>query len=136
MPFCPECKYEYNPGVATCPDCNVDLVAALPEEPEERVYENWIQLARFNSLQYARMLEQALREGGIPIVVQSGTGHFGHIGSTEQLLNPIGGGYSIIVPEEFIVKADAVALGMLGEEWESAKLIVIEGGDTNDRNQT
>lgn len=136
MPFCPECRYEYRPGIAQCPDCRADLVAELPEEAEEKVYENWVQLARFNALQYARMLEQALREEDIPIVVQSGTGHFGQIGSTELLLNPIGGGYSIMVPEEFIVKADAVASGMLGEEWESAKLIDIEGGDTSDRNQT
>jgi len=32
MPFCPECKYEYVSGIATCPDCGRKLVAKLPED--------------------------------------------------------------------------------------------------------
>lgn len=32
MPYCPSCKYEYVPGIKTCPDCNIDLVDVLPEE--------------------------------------------------------------------------------------------------------
>lgn len=39
--FCPSCKYEYKPGVYTCPDCGADLVYALPpehsKEPEPQV---------------------------------------------------------------------------------------------------
>ena len=26
MPFCPECKYEYVPGITECPDCGRKLV--------------------------------------------------------------------------------------------------------------
>jgi len=29
--FCPQCKLEYRPGFTHCPDCDVDLVAALPQ---------------------------------------------------------------------------------------------------------
>jgi hypothetical protein len=32
--FCPQCKTEYREGFTTCSDCGVDLVAALPPEPE------------------------------------------------------------------------------------------------------
>lgn len=32
MPFCPNCKAEYNAGVAECSDCLVPLVASLPSE--------------------------------------------------------------------------------------------------------
>lgn len=32
MSFCPSCKYEYIPGITTCPDCDVELVEKLPEE--------------------------------------------------------------------------------------------------------
>lgn len=126
MPFCPNCRYEYNPGVSKCPDCDVELVASLPEEPQGKVYERWIQLARLSSLQYTHMLEQALHEKEIPIVVQSGAGHFGVTGQMGISARPIGGGYSIMVPEEFVVAADSVASGMLGEEWEAAKLVDIE----------
>lgn len=32
MPFCPNCRYEYNPDVSKCPDCNVLLVSSLDDE--------------------------------------------------------------------------------------------------------
>jgi hypothetical protein len=31
--FCPNCHYEYVLGVTKCPDCDVDLVYALPPKP-------------------------------------------------------------------------------------------------------
>lgn len=34
MPWCPICKNEYVEGKTHCPDCDVDLVDELPEEPE------------------------------------------------------------------------------------------------------
>jgi hypothetical protein len=37
MPFCPKCRYEYNPGVTVCPDCDLKLVPKLHEEPEEEL---------------------------------------------------------------------------------------------------
>ncbi|MCX5801305.1 MAG: DUF2007 domain-containing protein [Candidatus Eisenbacteria bacterium] len=32
--FCPECRAEYREGFLRCTDCDVDLVAELPPEPE------------------------------------------------------------------------------------------------------
>lgn len=32
--FCPQCSVEYRPGFTRCTDCDVDLVDALPQEPE------------------------------------------------------------------------------------------------------
>lgn len=37
MPWCPVCKNEYVEGKTHCPDCDVDLVDELPDEPEEEV---------------------------------------------------------------------------------------------------
>ena len=37
--FCPNCRYEYKPGVVQCPDCGADLVYALP--PDERSAGRW-----------------------------------------------------------------------------------------------
>lgn len=36
MPWCPVCKNEYIEGKTHCPDCDVDLVDELTEEPESR----------------------------------------------------------------------------------------------------
>ncbi len=36
--FCPQCKAEYNPGIAVCADCSVRLVDALPAEGAEAEY--------------------------------------------------------------------------------------------------
>jgi hypothetical protein len=35
MPFCPVCRYEYVEGAEKCPDCDAELDAELPPEPEE-----------------------------------------------------------------------------------------------------
>jgi len=32
--FCPQCRVEYRPGFTHCTDCDVDLVAELPLEPQ------------------------------------------------------------------------------------------------------
>lgn len=32
--FCPHCKAEYREGFSVCADCGVDLIDALPREPE------------------------------------------------------------------------------------------------------
>jgi len=35
MPFCPICKYEYRAEIKVCPDCDVELVAEIVDEPGE-----------------------------------------------------------------------------------------------------
>jgi len=35
--FCPHCQAEYRPGIADCADCQVPLVASLPDAQEARV---------------------------------------------------------------------------------------------------
>ena len=86
MPFCPKCRYEYQPGVSVCPDCNETLVASLPPETEEpsdeliEKYEDWVQLARLTSQPSAEMIMEVFREKKIPAVLLSGSGHFGITG--------------------------------------------------------
>jgi hypothetical protein len=129
MPFCPKCRYEYKQGIMKCPDCDETLVDTLPDKAgnpadDEKEYKDWIQLARLTSLQSAQMVTEALRNKSIPVVVNSGTGHFsmtGQMGMSS--FRPIDGGFSVMVPHEFIVDADREAETLLGDEWKKARLV-------------
>jgi len=86
-----------------------------------------VQLARLTSQHYADMITDALRAKEIPVVVISGAGHFGQTGQMGiSSFRPIGGGYSVMVPREFIDRADIEGQQILGEEWEKAKLFDVE----------
>jgi hypothetical protein len=63
MAFCPECKYEFVKGIDTCPDCQVELVDALPDEYHPDI--NWVELHRFPGSIYAEMLKEALENNNI-----------------------------------------------------------------------
>ncbi len=127
--FCPQCRYEYKAGITICPDCNASLVETLPKAEDKELpkeYKDWIQLARINSQYYAEMLLEALRSKEIPAVIESGTGHFGQTGQMGVSFRPVGGGYSLYVPREFVKDADNEGFVILGVEWEKAKLVDIE----------
>jgi len=132
MPFCPKCRYEYNPHVSKCPDCEETLVSELPPEEEgtfvdAEQYDDWVQLARFNSDGHAHMIEDALRSSGIPVVVLSGAGHFGQTGQMGfSSFRPVGGGFSMVVPAEFAEQADQIGGSILGEIWMKARLVDFE----------
>lgn len=132
MPFCPGCRYEYTPesGVSTCPDCDQQLVAVLPtEEPDlaetdaSLSYRNWVTMVRFTSYEYTEMVVEIFRSKHIPVVVNSGAGHFGVTGQMGMSsARPVGGGFSIMVPEEFAADADLVGEEVLGDVWCDSRL--------------
>ncbi len=129
MPFCPKCFTEYNEGVEQCADCNSPLVPVIPdievELPPE--YKDWIHLARLTSSEYAEMVLEILQKKEIPSVILSGAGHFGLTGQMGMSsFRRVGGGYSLMVPREFVKDADHEAALIVGDEWEKARLIDIE----------
>ena len=137
MPFCPKCRYEYKPEISICPDCNERLVDRLPdkeEDDDEEIideemdqHENWIELARLTSQQTAFMLVDILKSKDIPAVVISGTGHFGMTGQLGMSsFRPVGGGYLLMVPEEYAVDAYHEAEIVVGEDWHKYSLIELE----------
>jgi len=132
MPFCPECRYEYKEGIITCPDCGEKLVSVLPKKPAHNSadaeedysqYQNWVQLVRLTSQQYAEMVVDALRSKNIPAVIHSGAGHFGITGQLgTNSFRPIGGGYSIMVPDKFAREADREGEAILGDTWRNSRV--------------
>ncbi len=67
MPFCPNCKYEYNKDIKECPDCGAPLIDKLPEESFED--SEYVPLRSLPSRLYAEMLAEALKKEGIPSMI-------------------------------------------------------------------
>ena len=129
MPFCPKCRYEYRDDVTSCPDCKVSLVDELaPESASENEADpvddqEWVHVAVLTSEEYAMMLQEGLREQGIPIVVMSNTGMLGQTGAMGfGLFNQGSSGYQVYVPEKWVDRASAAAEALIGDEWTKAKL--------------
>lgn len=49
MPYCPSCGVEYREGFERCSDCDVELVAALPDEGPAVVDAEWVGVAVFTT---------------------------------------------------------------------------------------
>jgi predicted nucleic acid-binding Zn-ribbon protein len=136
--FCPNCGFEYQDDVKECPDCGEQLVESLPESSEEEaaMYEDWVELARLTSLQSAEMLLEDLRDKDIPAVLRSGTGYFGMTGQFgPSSFRPVGGAFTLLVPEEFVPDADQEGQAILGNEWEKGKLVDISDYDNDDEEE-
>lgn len=63
MPFCPNCRNEFRAGVNRCPDCETDLVPALPEEKDH----DFVEVFTCNTLLEAEHLKAILEENGIEV---------------------------------------------------------------------
>ncbi len=128
MPFCPKCKYEYEWGIGECADCGTKLVDSLPgdDEKDEAVYDNWIPLVRLLSDQLTQLVMGSFKAKNIPAVMISGAGHFGATGQMGiSSYRPVGGGFTILVPDEFAEDAMQEGEVILGEDWKKARLIDI-----------
>jgi hypothetical protein len=131
MPFCPSCGYEYEAGVTRCTDCDTELVAALPDNVGDAfshiAEEDWIEIARLTSLQYAEMLLEVWHKNNIPSILRSHAGFFGQTGQMgTDSFTPVGDAFSLLVAQDYLVEADAEAEAMLGETWRAARIIDIE----------
>ncbi len=73
MPFCPECRAEYEKGVKVCPDCEVALVATLP--PEFADEEDWEIVFTASQEYEAELVRARLEEEGIVARVLSQADH-------------------------------------------------------------
>jgi hypothetical protein len=65
MPFCPQCRHEYESHAVDCPDCDVALVEVLGAEPEKPEFSLMLLLAAGE--QAAKLAEGSLRRVGLPV---------------------------------------------------------------------
>lgn len=70
MPFCPNCKYEYLPGVKVCPDCEVELVEQL-EEVKTYQSEDFTMVYTCSEIYEAQIIKANLEGAGIPTFILS-----------------------------------------------------------------
>ncbi len=129
MGFCPNCKYEYNPGIIRCPDCGVDLVTELADQKGVDASQTtlaeagWSPIGVLTSTVYAEQLIEGLRNSGVPAEIVSAAGYFGTSGMMgDGSYNPAGGGYTILVEAGREIEADEIAEVILGEIWQKSRI--------------
>jgi hypothetical protein len=72
MPVCPNCKYEYVPGITICPDCNSPLVDSIElENYRELSEEDWVLVYTAFSEIKVEMLKKNLESADIAASVLS-----------------------------------------------------------------
>lgn len=76
MSWCPKCKAEYREEISICNDCQLELVATLPDnEAQNNNPEAFLILVK-DELE-ARIIEAKLRDCGIPVLKKHpGTGEY------------------------------------------------------------
>lgn len=114
MPWCPECRIEYRDGFARCSECQVDLVAALPEagNQHDRV---WVDVGVFPNPEAAELAQGYLQGAGIEAELRDpDPGHHDVL--------PAGAWVALAVAPESVVAAR-----QLLEEAESGQAAVSEG---------
>lgn len=70
--YCPRCRSEFEAWVATCPDCDVPLVAELPPEPSHDAPELRVVLETSDP-DVLPIATSALRAAGIPFWIPGET---------------------------------------------------------------
>ncbi len=65
--YCPDCRAEYREGIATCPDCEVQLVAEMPPENPDA---DLVPVFETADVSLVPIVKSLLDSAGIPYVAQ------------------------------------------------------------------
>lgn len=71
MPFCPQCRSEYEAETERCPDCGLSLVEELADMEDQGEVGNFVLLHVFPNVVYAEMVRETLENRGIPCLVKA-----------------------------------------------------------------
>lgn len=74
MPFCPQCRDEFEDWVKTCPDCQMALVEELPSAPSKspRANEAVVLVATASNEPEGMMWAEVLENNGIHCLTKGG----------------------------------------------------------------
>jgi hypothetical protein len=103
MPFCPVCRFEYNPGITTCPDYGAKLV---PELDEPKKPDNDVELVSVGAYLFVHQAEEArlrLEQVGIQSVVMDEIASRSIEGSSFTV-----GGVRVVVRKEDAPRAEKI----------------------------
>ena len=67
--YCPECRAEFRDEIAVCPDCEISLVAELPEEADLSEDE-LVLVMETADVAVLPVVKSLLRAAGVPFIVQ------------------------------------------------------------------
>lgn len=115
MPWCPDCRLEYDPGIAVCPDCGADIVEELPEirigPPPEVVF-------TAATAAEAKIVLATLESAGIPAFVQPAT----VVLPGESITDDESPDLDVLVPVDRLTEAQAVLHEQLVDEEDLGRL--------------
>jgi len=69
MPFCPECGFDYDEEMSTCPDCQVELVEVFPQADQRDPYRDFVPVFMCYSLDDGILVHSLLEQEGIPCML-------------------------------------------------------------------
>jgi hypothetical protein len=95
--FCPKCRFEYNPGVNVCPDCEIELVSQLPAEDDPEVaYDEPVPVFESGDMSVLLVAQSMLENEDIPFWLK-GSMVADYVSGGGMGLNPAGGPYKVLV---------------------------------------
>jgi hypothetical protein len=69
MSFCPECGLDFDEGMATCPDCQVELVEIFPQADQRDPFRDFTPIFLCYSMDDAILVQTLLQEQDIPCLL-------------------------------------------------------------------
>ena len=101
MPFCPQCRQEYENHKNTCPDCRVPLVRSLPPDPNQIALFEMTEIYKIPDEITGMALSSFLADAGVEASIQPMEASF-YGGALNTILGYWG---KLLVPAEQETKA-------------------------------
>lgn len=115
MPYCPQCKEDFEGDLTLCPKCGYEFERETDVSDEDR----WVMVARILDKTSADYAKETLKSYNIPAVVISESGYFGQVGLNLPSYSGKGiGKFQVHVPGELREEAEDVLGMILGDDWE------------------